>query len=166
MFDAEIQSSARKYNVPESWVKAVISTESSWNPTAYRAEPRINDASYGLMQLLYRTAKGLGYTGVPDGLYDPATNIDLGTMLLGQLRMRFGDDFRAVYSAYNSGSPSLWQTSREVAANVGRAVENLTKWIQSEVVELTAGAAEAGTSPNVVGLIVLVLLWAWAGKRK
>ncbi len=163
MYDLLILDAARRYNVPESWLRGVIDTESSFNPNAFRAEPRINDASYGLMQLLYKTAKGLGYTGEPEGLYDPETNIDLGAKLLGQLRAKFGDDFRKVYSAYNSGSSTLWQTSSQVAANVARAVENLSKWAAVGASDLTASM---GTSSPLVGLIVLILLWSWAGKRK
>jgi soluble lytic murein transglycosylase-like protein len=161
MFDTEIAASAQLYNVPETWVRAVIDTESSWRPMAYRAEPQISDASYGLMQLLTRTAKGLGYTGAPEGLYDPATNIDLGTKLLGQLRRSYGDDFRRVYSAYNSGKPDTWLTSTQVAANVTRALGNLEKWLNTEVSALTASPAGSG----VAVLIAFVLLWAWGGKR-
>lgn len=60
-------------------IMAIIEIESSFDPQAYRAEPRLNDGSYGLMQLLGSTARGLGY--VPDdldGLFDPETNISLG----------------------------------------------------------------------------------------
>ena len=162
MFDLEIAAAAQRYNVPVSWVQAVIETESSWNPQAYRAEPQINDASYGLMQLLYATARKLGYIGTEVGLYDPVTNIDLGTKLLGQLRASYGDDFRRVYSAYNSGSPDRWQTSSSVAAHVARAVENLEKWISSGV---SAFAASPAAGP-LVGLLILVFLWSWTGKRR
>ena len=162
MFDTEIKTSAALYNVPESWVRAVIETESGWKPDAYRAEARINDASYGLMQLLYQTAVGLGYSGAATGLYDPAVNIDLGTKLLGQLRERYGDDFRRVYSAYNSGSPDKWLTSSQVAMNVSRAVANLAKWVQTEV---SAFAATPESGP-IVGLLVLIALYFWTGKRR
>jgi soluble lytic murein transglycosylase-like protein len=162
MFDTEIQTGARLYNVPEAWIRAVIETESSWNPNAFRAEPKINDASYGLMQLLYRTAKSLGYNGDADGLYDPAVNIDLGSKLLGQLRTKYGDDFRSIYSAYNSGSATLWQTSTQVATNVARAVDNLSKWIETGVSQFAA----APVSGPLVGLLILVFLWAWTGKKR
>jgi len=162
MFDTEIATSARLYNVPETWVRAVIETESSWKPNAFRAEPKINDASYGLMQLLYRTAQNLGYTGTRDGLYDPIVNIDLGTKLLGQLRALYGDDFQRVYSAYNSGSPDRWLTSTEVGRNVSRAVDNLSKWISAGVSQFTA----APESSPLVGLLILVFLWAWTNKRR
>ncbi|MGH9373368.1 MAG: lytic transglycosylase domain-containing protein [Vicinamibacterales bacterium] len=125
-YQATIAKYAAEFGVPVTWIQAVIMTESSGRSGAYRAEPRINDASYGLMQLLARTARGLGYQGPPEGLYDPDTNIRLGTLLLRQLRDRFGDDFSAVYSAYNSGSPTKWTTS----AQVRQHVENARRWLQ------------------------------------
>jgi soluble lytic murein transglycosylase-like protein len=127
-FDRFILAAAARYNVPDFWIRAVIQTESSWDRFAYRAEPRINDASYGLMQLLTRTAAGLGYRGTPDGLFDAETNIDLGTRLLADLRSRYGNDFRRVYSAYNSGSPDRWETSSQVATHVSRALANLAEF--------------------------------------
>lgn len=159
MFDGEIEVAAARYNVPSSWVRAVIETESSWNPNAHNASDPTG--AYGLMQILYRTAQALGYSGPPEGLYDPALNIDLGTKLLGQLRQSYGDDFRRVYSAYNSGKPDLWQTSTQVATNVGRALTALEKWVTEEVTAITASPANTG----VALLVALVLLWAW-GKRK
>lgn len=157
MFDDLINAASVKYGVPVPWIQAVIQTESSWNPQAYRAEPQIGDASYGLMQLLYRTAQGLGFAGPADKLFDPAINIDLGTKLLSQLRARWGDDFRAIYSAYNSGSPTKWQTSSEVAANVARAMAALEEWA-ARAVNALAG------SPTIALLVVGVLLWAWGKK--
>jgi soluble lytic murein transglycosylase-like protein len=129
MYDAIVAEASQRYQVPVSWINAVIETESSWNPNAYRYESKIKDASYGLMQLLGRTAIGLGFKGdVYKDLYDPAVNIDLGTRDLAQLRNIHGDDFRRVYSAYNSGDPDLWETSKEVAAHVANAMGNLAKW--------------------------------------
>jgi len=151
MFDEFISQASQAYNVPESWIRAVIETESSWNPNAYRYESKIKDASYGLMQLLGKTAIGLGFKGdVYNGLYDPETNIDLGTRDLAQLRAIHGDDFRRVYSAYNSGDPDLWETSAQVAAHVANAVANLAKW----------GGDQTGTLGIILLLGVAVFLWA------
>lgn len=161
MFDIAIQTAALKWDVPEVWIRAVIETESAWNPNAFRAEPQINDASRGLMQLLMRTARGLGFAGSENDLFDPDTNIDLGTKLLGDLRRKYGDDFRRIYSAYNSGKPDLYLTSTEVAAHVKRAVSILEKYIGQAVQAVTASPATSG-----VGLLVFaVLLWAWAKRR-
>jgi len=158
MFDAEIAAASAAYNVPVAWIQAVIQTESSWNRLAYRAEPAIHDASYGLMQLLYSTAQGLGYTGPVQGLYDPATNIDLGAKLLGQLRQSYGEDFRRVYSAYNSGKPDLWQTSEQVASNVARALAALISYSGTAIQD------SPGTSALIFA-VLFVLAWMFR-KRK
>jgi soluble lytic murein transglycosylase-like protein len=150
MFDVEIQTAASRWNVPVSWIQAVIQTESSWNPNAYNASDP--SGAYGLMQILFQTAQSLGYTGTAQGLFDPATNINLGTELLGQLRVRYGDDFRRVYSAYDSGSPDLWVTSEQVAANVARALSALLKYTQEN------------PGSSVMVLAVLFLL-AWVFRK-
>lgn len=59
-------------------VLAVIEIESARDPQAFRAEPQINDASRGLLQVLLSTARDRGYGGPPDGLFDPLTSIRVG----------------------------------------------------------------------------------------
>lgn len=97
-------------------VKAIIAKESAFNPAATRGEPQAGDASIGLMQVLYSTARQeLGYPGVVGdpqkltGLYTPGTNIYVGTKYLWlQLRRVGGGDIDAAFSAYNGGfRPSL-----------------------------------------------------------
>lgn len=124
-YDGLFDMSATRYNVPFAWLKAIAITESSLNPNAMRPEPQIGDASYGLMQILMRTAKGLGFQGSEMDLYNPSTNIDLGAKLIAENIHRFGMDFQAVYSAYNSGSSVSYKTNPQVKANVARAVSNL-----------------------------------------
>jgi soluble lytic murein transglycosylase-like protein len=148
MFDDFISASAAKWNVPPEWIYAVIETESGWDPNAYNAgDP---DGARGLMQIIGPTARALGISDL-NSLFDPATNIDLGTKLLGLLRTRYGDDFQRVYSAYNSGNPDLWQTSTQVAAHVANALANLAKW--------------SGNSGNAGLLVVLALAVFWLYAR-
>lgn len=161
MYEDLISAAAIRNTIPESWIRAVIEVESSWNPDAYRAEPKIQDASYGLMQVLEGTARGLGFTGPKEDLFLPHVSIDLGAQLLGDLRRKYGDDFRRIYSAYNSGRPDLWQTSTQVASNVSRALAALERYVTEAAQAITGQSGEA-----VAGLLVLVLLWAWAGKRR
>ncbi len=103
-----IKQAADRYGVPYPLVQAVIARESQFNPSAYRAEPKIGDGSIGLMQILLRTARGEGYTGPAGdskqltGLFDPATNIEYGTMFLATQLGRAGTPAGAV-SAYNGG---------------------------------------------------------------
>ena len=163
-FDSIIATAAARWSVPFDWIKAVIGTEYSFNANAYRYEPRIQDESIGLMQLLTRTAYGLGFAGSIDDLYLPEINIDLGTKLLADLRDRFattGDDtndFRRVYSAYNSGRPDLWESSSQVRTNVERALD----WLRRVRESIPPGAAAAAGG----GVLILVLAAAWLLLRR
>jgi hypothetical protein len=63
-------------------VLAVIAVESRFDRNAYRFEAKLNDASYGLMQVLSSTARDMGYAGPVEGLFDPETNIRVGMLYL------------------------------------------------------------------------------------
>jgi len=143
MFESFIEAASQLYAVPDAWIKAVIDTESGWNPDA--SNPA--DPSYGLMGITLPTAKDMGYTGTSSGLFDPYVNIHYGTAYLRWIMDRWNTtDFRQVYSAYNSGSPTLWEQSEQVAANVTRALANLSKY------------AVAG-STIALGALLGLLLW-------
>lgn len=115
LYDNEIRALATAYQVPPNLVKAVIMVESAWNPNAIRGEAHLADASRGLMQVLYSTAKSLGYVGSPEGLFDPAQNINIGTRLLRRLHDQLGNWTDAI-SAYNGGiRPSLGFGARATA---------------------------------------------------
>lgn len=102
-----IRAAAEKYDLDPNLIFATIMIESGGNTYAIRQEPRINDASYGLGQILYGTARGIGYKGTPAGLFDPAVNIDL----IGKYHKRNYDHYEQELSpqdltvAYNTGSP-------------------------------------------------------------
>ncbi|MBI3443095.1 transglycosylase SLT domain-containing protein [Candidatus Woesebacteria bacterium] len=72
-----IVETARKYNLDARVIFATIMTESEGNPKAYRYEPQLAEASYGLGQLLYSSAVSLGFHGRADDLFNPLVNIDL-----------------------------------------------------------------------------------------
>lgn len=101
-----IRASASEYGLDPNLIFATIMVESGGNTYAVRQEPRIHDASYGLGQLLYGTARGIGYRGTPQGLFDPATNIDL----IAKYHKRNFDHYQDLNPeeltiAYNTGSP-------------------------------------------------------------
>lgn len=108
-WDSAIQTAAGNYGIPADLIRAVIATESQFTPNVSRNEPAIKDASIGLMQILYGTAQGEGYTGpVGDakalsGLYDPFTNITYGASYLAEQYNRAGRDVARAFSAYNGG---------------------------------------------------------------
>ncbi len=89
-----ISSASEKFNVPQSLIKAVITTES-----AAKNEARSNVGAKGLMQLMDGTAKDLGVTNS----YDPHQNIMGGTNYLSQMLKRFNGDINLALAAYNAG---------------------------------------------------------------
>ncbi|MDG7041849.1 MAG: lytic transglycosylase domain-containing protein [Nitrososphaerota archaeon] len=102
-FQDEIKQAAADYpDVPAALIMAVIETESSFNPKAFLSDR--NGGSYGLMQLNYPTAKEMGLSSADDAsaLYDPQTNIWIGTAYLNHLYHEFKDWKKAIM-AYNEG---------------------------------------------------------------
>lgn len=101
-----IKEAAEKYDLDPNLIFATIMVESGGNTYAIRHEPRIRDASYGLGQILYGTARGIGYRGTPDGLFDPATNIELIARYHKRNFDRYNDLGPSELTiAYNTGSP-------------------------------------------------------------
>lgn len=102
-----IRQAADKYNLDPRLIFATIMIESGGNTYAIRHEPRINDASYGLGQILYGTAKGIGFKGKPTDLYNPEINIDLIAKYHRRNLDRHGNTLTVdqLTTAYNTGSP-------------------------------------------------------------
>ncbi|WP_438351650.1 lytic transglycosylase domain-containing protein [Paenibacillus sp. FA6] len=89
-----IQQASQQYGISESLIKAVIDTESSFNPQVVSSA-----GAKGLMQLMDGTAAGLG---VSDS-FDPAENIDAGTRYLSYQLKRFNGEENVALAAYNAG---------------------------------------------------------------
>lgn len=103
-FDHEILRAANATGVPVAVLKGLIGVESAFKPKAFRAEPQINDASRGLMQILYRTAKAVGYTGTEEGLFDPTANVLHGAKFFRDLMLKH-KNLPAAVASYNMGYP-------------------------------------------------------------
>ena len=89
-----IAEASEKYQIPASFIRAVIRVESSFQ---YKAES--GAGAQGLMQLMPKTARAMG---VNDS-FDPRQNIMGGTRFLRRLANKYDGDMVKVLSAYNAG---------------------------------------------------------------
>jgi soluble lytic murein transglycosylase len=108
-----IQREAKKNGLDPAWVAAEIRAESTFNPRA-----RSQADARGLMQVLPSTGAavarrlGLPWRGA-ESLYDPETNIILGTAYLREKEDMYGHPYVAI-AAYNAGPTptSRWLSQR------------------------------------------------------
>jgi soluble lytic murein transglycosylase-like protein len=96
--DRIVRDAAVRHNMDPALVKAVISTESGWNPHAVSRKGAV-----GLMQLIPETAQRFG-VGNP---YDPAQNVEAGTTYLKSLLDRYDGDLNKSLAAYNAGEHAV-----------------------------------------------------------
>lgn len=99
-----IDDAAKRYDVDEHLIAAIIRCESGWNERALSSAGAV-----GLMQIMPDTARSVAEQGRvdtnhfnPNELSDPATNIEYGTALLAYLQGQL-DSVDEVICAYNAG---------------------------------------------------------------
>jgi soluble lytic murein transglycosylase-like protein len=96
--DRMVREAAERHRVDPALVKAVISTESGWNPRAVSPKGAV-----GLMQLIPETAQRYGV----GNLFDPAQNVEGGTSYLKWLLDRYNGDLPKTLAAYNAGEHAV-----------------------------------------------------------
>jgi soluble lytic murein transglycosylase len=112
--DATIRREAANNRLDPAWVAGEIRAESVFDPRA-----RSGANAMGLMQIVPGTgatvARDLGLAwGGADSLYDPDTNITLGSAYLRQLLDKYGGQPYQAIAGYNAGPAPLarWQSQR------------------------------------------------------
>lgn len=121
-YRGEVEAIARSFGLDPDLLHAQVLVESSGKTHSYRFEPgfwnrylkdkpewdganpeRVS-ASYGLLQILYVTAKEIGYGDIPEHLFAPVTGLHWGAMKLAKLRDAAGGDIQAALAAFNGGA--------------------------------------------------------------
>jgi hypothetical protein len=106
-FDALIARYAKANELDSALVKAMVAAESGYEPTA--VSPK---GALGLMQVIPETAARYGVTDdrkqtVTQKLFDPATNLRIGTRYLRDLLRLFDHDLELALAAYNAGEATV-----------------------------------------------------------
>ncbi|MCG6879741.1 MAG: lytic transglycosylase domain-containing protein [Deltaproteobacteria bacterium] len=99
-FNPMIKKAAERYHVEPALIKAVIMTESAYNPRAVSRQ-----GAKGLMQLMPETAHALGVKNA----FNPAHNINGGVKYLRQLLDAFNHNIKLALAAYNAGVAKVKQ---------------------------------------------------------
>jgi len=93
-----VREAAERHHVDAALVRAVIETESNWNPRAYS-----HKGAGGLMQLIPTTAQRYGASD----LFNPEQNIDAGVRHLKMLLLRYNGNLDLALAAYNAGEGTV-----------------------------------------------------------
>lgn len=97
-YDDLITSAANKFGIEQGLVKAIMHTESGFNPRA-----RSPVGAQGLMQLMPATARRFLVTDS----YDPTQNIHGGVKYLNFLMKRYKNNYQLAIAAYNAGEGNV-----------------------------------------------------------
>jgi len=140
-FDHHIRRAARAHKVDPMLIKAIIKTESDFNPYAVSSQ-----GAQGLMQLMPGTARDLQ---VKDP-FDAGQNIFGGTRYIRKLLDSYQGDVRLSLAAYNAGPGRVKKTVPRIPETVAYVskVMRLYRKYQSE-------SGSAGTSINVRQMVTI-----------
>jgi Transglycosylase SLT domain len=93
-----VREAAERHSVDPALIRAVIETESNWNPSAVSRKGAV-----GLMQLIPTTAQRFG----ANDLYSPQQNVDAGVKYLKTLLERYNGNLDLALAAYNAGEGAV-----------------------------------------------------------
>jgi lysozyme len=94
----EIELVSEKFNIDPLLLHSIIYVESRYNPSALSPA-----GAKGMMQVMPGTARRMGFQGSDAELYEPVTNLHIGSMYLRELYRLFGNEIDLVLAAYNAG---------------------------------------------------------------
>jgi soluble lytic murein transglycosylase-like protein len=104
-YASQIQAAAMANNIEAALIRAVISVESGYNPSAVSRAGAV-----GLMQLMPETAQRYNVTD----RHDPEQNIHGGAEYLHDLLRMFNYDLRLTIAAYNAGEQAVMKYGNRI----------------------------------------------------
>jgi soluble lytic murein transglycosylase-like protein len=93
-----VREAADRHRMDPALVRAVIQTESNWNPAAVSRR-----GAGGLMQLIPTTAQRFG----ANDIFNPQQNVDAGVHYLKTLLERYNGNLDLALAAYNAGEGAV-----------------------------------------------------------
>jgi soluble lytic murein transglycosylase-like protein len=134
-----VREAADRHSVDPALVRAVIETESNWNPKAYS-----HKGAGGLMQLIPTTAQRYGAYDV----FDPQQNIDAGVKHLKWLLERYNGNLDLALAAYNAGEGAV---DRVHGVPAYRETRNYVQKVQNAYFRPGSGRlADAYVNPHAI----------------
>jgi soluble lytic murein transglycosylase-like protein len=134
-----VRETADKHRMDPALVRAVIETESNWNPKAYS-----HKGAGGLMQLIPTTAQKYGAYD----LFDPQQNIDAGVKHLKWLLERYNGNLDLALAAYNAGEGAV---DRVHGVPAYRETRNYVQRVQNAYFRPGSGRmADAFVNPHAI----------------
>lgn len=134
-----VKEASARHNVDPALVRAVIETESNWNPSAYSRK-----GAAGLMQLIPSTAQRYGANDV----FNPQQNIDAGVSHLKWLLERYNGNLDLALAAYNAGEGAV---DRAHGIPAFRETRNYVQKVQDAYFRPGSGRLEgAFTNPRAI----------------
>ena len=105
LYSSMVDEAAKSNQMESALLHAVISAESGYN-----AQAKSPKGAMGLMQLMPATAKQYGISNP----YDPAQNIQAGTLYLRDLMQLFNNDLHLTLAAYNAGQNAVIRNGNQI----------------------------------------------------
>lgn len=127
-YDEHIREAATLYRLPAAYIRAVLQTESNFDPRAVSPAGAI-----GLMQLMPFTAERM----LVEDIYDPRQNILGGARYLRILANQFNGDIHLTTAAYNAGEHAVIRYGgippyEETQGYVVKVLENYERYRAAE----------------------------------
>lgn len=168
-----VQQAADDNEIPVALLLAHAKQESNFDSNARRDERDSNgniwDSSFGLVQLLLRTAQSLDPEATPEKLFDPAYNLNLAAQLISNNLDRYNGNVKDAIAAYNSGSNKKNAQGQYVNSKGVPNVQNYVDKVYQNYVDYSkwlengANLIDVSINPWLVAGFATVLLLTLVG---